>query len=266
MDNDNEEIDYYDIKIVDSAESEELKELEESEETKIDTLSLYKKKKKNMYFDEELVKHLLVDVYQPTLVYGINEKGKRVCISRENADREAEKEIMSNLLLIANAIINKYSYWRFAEVDDLQAECLKAMYSYLPNFKVSKGTAFNLFSIICKRHLLNYTLKQKNHRLTADIDICQDVEVKEQTSYDLFFEDIERTFLEIIDRHYIKEKRKKYIELTSILMEYLDKNKKIVGKNDLISAFREYGYKSSDYKKFIEEMSKYRETFEMLCQ
>ena len=48
MDNDNEEIDYYDIKIVDSAESEELKELEESEETKIDTLSLYKKKKKNM--------------------------------------------------------------------------------------------------------------------------------------------------------------------------------------------------------------------------
>ena len=49
-------------------------------------------------------------------------------------------------------------------------------------------------------------------------------------------------------------------------MEYLDKNKKIVGKNDLVSAFREYGYKSSDYKKFIEEMSKYREAFEMLCQ
>ena len=46
----------------------------------------------------------------------------------------------------------------------------------------------------------------------------------------------------------------------------LDKNKKIVGKNDLVSAFREYGYKSSDYKKFIEEMSKYREAFEMLCQ
>lgn len=236
--------------------------LEEDDDDKYDILSnLGKGKKKNMYFDEEAVKHLIIDVYQPSLKYEIDQDGKKVCVDRTGADKEVEKEIMANLLLIANAIINKYSYWRFDSVEDLQSECLKAMWYYLPNYVPGKGTAFNLFSILCKRHLLNFTLKNQKHRLTADIDICPDAENKEELNYDIFFEDLENTFLNIIDRHYLKEKRKKYIELTSILMEYLDKNKKIVGKNDLISAFREYGYKSSEYKAFIEEISKYKEDF-----
>ena len=44
-------------------------------------------------------------------------------------------------------------------------------------------------------------------------------------------------------------------------MEYIVKNGKIVGKNDLLSAFKEYGYKSAEYKKFIEEIMKYKEEF-----
>ena len=72
---------------------------------------------------------------------------------------------------------------------------------------------------------------------------------------------MESNFLKIINEHYVKDKRKKYIELTSILMEYLDKNRTIVGKNDLISAFREYGYKSSDYKEFISDMKQYEKSF-----
>lgn len=238
-------------------------EKEEVDEKRFDILSNLSKgkKKKNMYFDEELVKHLILDVYQPSLIYGIDEKGKRVCVDRTKADKEVEKEIMANLLLIANAIINKYSYWRFDSVDDLQSECLKAMWYYLPNFQETKGTAFNLFSILCKRHLLNFTLKNQKHRTTADIDIQPNTQAKDDLNYNLFFEDLEKTFLDIIDRNFVKEQRKKYIELTSILMEYLVKNKKIVGKNDLIASFREYGYKSSDYKKFIEDMSKYKSLF-----
>lgn len=214
----------------------------------------FKKKTPNNYFDEERVKHLIVDVYQPSLVYDDNGK----IISR---DIEAEEEILQSLLLIVRAIINKYMYWRFDSVEDLEAEGLSACWKYLPRYVPGKGTAFNLFSILCKMDLLNYTLKMKRHRLTADIDICPDIEQKQETNYDLFFEDLEVTFLKIIDEHFIKEKRKKYIELTSILIEYLVKNKNIVGKNDLFSAFREYGYKTTDYKAFIEDMMQFKDQF-----
>ena len=104
----------------------------------------------------------------------------------------------------------------------------------------------------------------KKHRLTADIDICPDVQERQETNYNLFFEDLEATFIKVIKENYEGETQKKYIELTSILMEYLDKNKNIVGKNDLFSAFRAYGYKTTDYKNFIEEMSKYKNEFKQL--
>lgn len=234
---------------------------EEIEEKSVNVLKGLSKGKRNMYFDEEYVKDLIVNKYQPFLDYGIDEKGKKVCVSRERVSKEVEKEIMGNLLLIANAIINKYRYWQFEPIEDLQSEALQAMWKYLPKFTPGKGSAFDLFSIISKRHLLGYTLKNYKHRITGDIDICFDVSTPDVVNYNLFFEDLERVFLNIINRHYLRDQRKKYIELTSILMEYLDKNKKVVGKNDLLSAFKEYGYKSTEYKKFIEEMSKYKEEF-----
>lgn len=244
----------------DDGEEEDIKKNSKS------ILNEFTKQKKNMYFDEEKVKDLLVNKYQPYLEYGINEKGKRVCISREKAPKDIEKEIMGNLFLIANAIINKYHYWRFESLDDLQAEALKAMWMYLPNFVPGKGSAFDLFSIICKKCLLNFTLKGYRHRLPTDIDVCFDVAAPNHINYNIFFDNLEKTFLSIINKNYIGKKRKKYIELTSILMEYLVKNEKIVGKNDLLSAFKEYSYKSTDYKKFIEEISQFKDEFYQLIK
>ena len=245
-------------------EDEELIEAPEKE-GKNEILDSLAKSKKNMYFDEELVKDLIVNQYQPYLEYGFNEKGKKICIDREHAPKEVEKEIMANLLLIANAIIFKYRFWRFDEIDELRAEALQAMWKYLPNFVPNKGSAFDLFSIICKRHLLNFTLKNYKHRITTDVDVCYDVSAKEEVNYDIFLSDLENLFLNIINRHYLREQRKRYIELTSILMEYLVKNKKVVGRNDMMSAFKEYGYKSTEYKKFIEEISKYKNEFYQLA-
>lgn len=245
---------YEDEESDDSSDENSNSELDESHSL----LNNLKTKKKNMYFDEELVSGLLLE-YQSYLEYGINEKGKRVCLSREKAPKDIEKEIMANLLLIANAIINKYKFWRFENIEDLRMEAMKAMFAYLPNFVPGKGTTFNLFSIICKDDLRNYTLKNYKHRITEDIDCHFDISSPKELNYNLLFDTIESKFLEIIDHHYLRDKRKKYIELTSILMEYLDKNKKVVGKNDLASAFKEYGYKTTEYKKFIEEMSKYKD-------
>ena len=239
-------------------DEEDLKEEEELKKEESNTsFSINLPSKKNNYFDEERITHLIVDVYQPSLVY--DENGK---IIKRNL--EAEKEILAALLLIVRAIINKYMYWRFDSVEDLEAEGLSACWKYLPKYTPGKGTAFNLFYIICKIDLLNYTIKMKKHRLTADIDICPDVQERQETNYNLFFEDLEATFIKVIKENYEGETQKKYIELTSILMEYLDKNKNIVGKNDLFSAFRAYGYKTTDYKNFIEEMSKYKDEFKQL--
>lgn len=239
-----------------SSDSEE--EMEDKLPSILDSL---KSKKKGMYFDEELVNELIVNKYQPMLDYEINEKGKKVCISREKVSKEVEKEIMANLYLIANAIINKYRYWRFEPLEDLQAEAMKAMWYYLPNFKPGKGSVFDLFSIICKRHLLNFTLKNYKHRITGDIEVCYDVSSQPSTNYPIMFDTLEKIFLEIINKHYIGKKRKSYIELTSILMEYIVKNGKIVGKNDLLSSFKEYGYKSAEYKRFIEDLMRYKNEF-----
>lgn len=258
---DENEIDDMDEVYEESEDPDELKEKEETEKIyDINSKNIpfefrtNKKHNKNMYFDNAKVEDLIVNVYQPSLVY--DENGKII-----SKNEKAEKEIMVNLFSIANAIINKYSYWRFDSVDELQAECLAAMWKYLPKFTPGKGTAFNLFSILCKRHLLNYTLKNQKHRLTADIDICTDVKNIDEEHYNLFFEDLENNFLKIIDSHFVKAKRKRYTELCAVLMEYLYNNRNIVGKNDLLSAFREYGFKSSDYRKFILDMKKYETSF-----
>lgn len=257
-----ENIDYDNFNYESSEDEELVEENSELDETH-SLLNNLKTEKRNMYFDEELVSNLILE-YQKHLEYGLNEKGKRVCTSRKNAPKDVEKQIMANLLLIANAIINKYKFWMFEPVEDLQMESLKAMFAYLPNFVPGKGTAFNLFSIICKDDLRNYTLKNYKHRITEDIEVHYDISAPKELNYDLFFDSLEAEFLEIINHNYVGNKRKKYIELTSILMEYLDKNKKIVGRNDLMSSFKEYGYKTTDYKKFIEDISKYKKEFYQL--
>lgn len=242
-------------------EEDYMEDVSEAEEETPSALDELKSSKKGMYFDEELVKGLIANDYQPYLDYEINEKGKKVCISRERASKEVEKEIMANLYLIANAIINKYRYWRFEPLEDLQAEALKAMWYYLPNFTPGKGSVFDLFSIICKRHLLNYTLKNYKHRITGDIEVCYDISSPQDTNYNILIDNLEKKFLETINRHYIGKKRNKYIELTSILIEYIIKNRKIIGRNDLLSAFKEYGYKSNEYRAFIDDISKYKDEF-----
>ena len=42
-------------------------------------------------------------------------------------------------------------------------------------------------------------------------------------------------------------------------MEYVKKNRIIIGKNDLFSTFREYGYKTNDYKKIIADIEPFKD-------
>lgn len=215
------------------------------------------KKEKNMYFDNEYVTDLITK-YQKSLVI---KDGKII-----KADRKLETEIVANLMLIVNAIINKYSLWRFDELENLQAEAITECWKYIPNFDTSKGTCFNLFSLICKYHLIGYTLKEHKNRQNADVDIHPELESREEFNFTFFLESLEQFFIEKINTHF-KDKKEKYLELTAILMEYLDKNGgQVLGKNDLFSAFRSYGYKLSDYKNFIKDMEQFKNEFYELAR
>ena len=85
-------------------------------------------------------------------------------------------------------------------------------------------------------------------------------------NFTFFLESLEQFFIEKINTHF-EDKKEKYLELTAILMEYLDKNGgQVLGKNDLFSAFRSYGYKLSDYKNFIKDMEQFKNEFYELAR
>lgn len=222
------------------------------------------KKVGNNYFPNDYVTNLILE-YQKTM---------KVTDDKIIGDKRLEYKIMAELEKLALAIINKYCYWKhcsekYCSMDDLMQECLKVAFQNIPKFNAEyivdeetkkKTSAFNFFSLIFKMHLLSFTVKGKKNRGTADVDEFYDV-VEERTSvnYDMFFMDLEKTLFRVINENYVKQKRKKYLDLASILLDYLVKTKAFVGKNDLLSWVRGYGYKTNDFKEFTNEMQKYKE-------
>lgn len=209
---------------------------------------------KGFYFDEDYFADLVLNHYLPSIKK--DENGNII-----SSDKTLEKEVLANMLLIVNAVINKYGIWRFEKFEILQSEGLAECWRSLPTFDPSrKKKFFHFLSLVTKYHLINLTKKDKEMRETADIAIQPDLEGRYNVGNEFFFEDMERELFNIIDEKFPQEdKHDKYIDLASILMEYLRENKMIVGKNDLLSIFREYGYKTSDYKKFIADIEPYKQ-------
>ena len=220
----------------------------------------HKSTQKNMYFDEEYFEDLVLNHYLPSIKR--DEEGN--IISR---DVELEKEVLANILLIVNAVINKYGIWRFEKWDVLQnegvSECWRALETFDPS---RKKKFFHYLSLVAKFHLVNLTKKDKESRKAADVDICPELESKSYSDDDIFIDDLETTLFDIIDFNFEDNpKHDKYIDLASILMDYIKKNRQIVGKNDLYSTFREYGYKTNDFKNFIADLEPYKDELYSLC-
>lgn len=217
------------------------------------TLKTTHKAPKGMYFDEDYFADLVINKYLPTIKR--DENGKMI-----SSNKVLEKEVLANILLVVNAVINKYGIWRFGKIEVLRSEGLAECWRSLPTFDPSrKKKFFHFLSLVAKYHLINLTKKDKEMREAADIAIQPNLESIFCVKNEFFFEDMERVIFDIIDEHFPeKEKHDKYIDLASILMEYIRENQMIIGKNDLFSTFREYGYKTSDYKKFIADIEPYK--------
>ena len=225
-----------------------------NDESLFNSLKTTHKAPKGMYFDEDYFADLVINKYLPTIKR--DENGKII-----SSDKVVEKEVLANMLLVVNAVINKYGIWRFGKIEVLRSEGLAECWRSLPTFDPSrKKKFFHFLSLVTKYHLINLTKKDKEMREAADIAIQPNLESNICVKNEFFFEDMECVLFDIIDEHFPeKEKHEKYIDLASILMEYVRENKMIIGKNDLFSTFREYGYKTSDYKKFIADIEPYKQ-------
>jgi hypothetical protein len=205
---------------------------------------------KNYYFDEESFQKML-------------RKYKRVTKMKDNKvlckDLELEERMVKEIEKIVNAIIIVHRYYVFEDYDDLKQHALNACYLNFLKFSPDKGTSYNYFSIISKISLLNFTTRRKKHRNHSNIEDCLELEHIEPLNYDLFFDDLENTLFGVIDENYIGKKRIEYVKIASIILDYLRKTKKFIGKSDLYAWGRSFGIKNNNIREFVKEMNTFRE-------
>jgi len=205
-------------------------------------------KKARNYFDEASFQVMLKQ-YQDTTTM----RDKVAIIKDEVLEQKLVKEITK----IVNAIIIVYRYYIFEDYDDLKQHALQACYTNFMKFNPKKGTCFNYFSIISKISLLNYTDRRKKHRNHQDIEDQIHLQGSDYTNYEAVFDRLENTLFEIIDENYLGNKRKKYVRIGSLIIDYLRKTKKFISKSDLYSWCRSYGIKNTDVRGFVNEMKKF---------
>lgn len=211
--------------------------------------SEHKSQEKGNYFDEGYFYDLVVNQYLPQL--------------KENkVSKKLENEVLAQIKLIVDAVINKYGIWRFEDKEILMSEGVAECWRALPTFDTTKGKKwFHFLSLVSKYHLINLTKKEKISRETADIEIQPDLQSEDYNIDPFRLENFENELFDIIDENFKEEdKHSRYTDYASILIEYIKENQAFIGKNDLLSFFRQYGVKSSDFKKFISDIEPYRST------
>jgi hypothetical protein len=214
-------------------------------------------KDKRMYFNEKEFQHYLRE-YQEAVVYidGVP----------KSTNRKAELYITKAVMEIINRIISIYRYHAFEERDDLKQQAFLACYGNFHKFDVSKGSCFNYFSIIAKISLLNYTLRKKKHRGHSDIEEALDLESISHFDHGNFLNDLENKLYRIIDENFLNKRRKRYQQITSVIVEYLRTTVVFVGKTDLYSYARAFGIKNTEIRSFVNDINKKENIFQHFSQ
>jgi len=207
-------------------------------------------KKNNNYFDEEKVTNWIFE-YQKTAIIERDSEGNEKVIWK---DKHLENLITNEITKIVKAIIQIYRYYIFEPYEDCLQHGLMSCYTNYLKWKPEKGTAFNFFSIISKRSLLNYTERRQKHRNNADISEIVDFQHKE-FNFDDFVENLKHNLISTINSNFLGNKRKKYLQIAMVLTEYLNKTKKFISKTDFYSCARTYGIRSIDIREFIKDMT-----------
>ena len=212
-----------------------------------------KKKSKNNYFNEEQAKEWIFKL-QETAKFGEDRDGLPILVWKDTA---IEHKITVEVLKVVKAVIQVYRDYIFEPYDDCVQHGIMNCYQNYFKYHPSKGSAFNFFSIIAKRSLLNYTDRRKKHRNHSDISEQVGIKARKHLNFDYFLDDLQKTLVSIVSENYEGKKKVMFLKITAILCDYLFKTKKFIGKSDFYTWCRSYGIRSIDVREFIKEMNEH---------
>lgn len=132
-----------------------------------------------------------------------------------------------------------YSFWRYAEMDDLIQEGRMALITSIhkQQWDPKKGSIFNFFSTVVSKNLMNFTTKQnRNMRYKSNTDISKlynnnNLIYKQDMDKSMILNDVMGMLLRFF------EGKKKFEDLTILLMQYFNINS---GKRFIKKHFIQY--------------------------
>lgn len=160
--------------------------------------------------------------------------------------QQLREEIMGHVKDVVNGIIFRHKFTAFDNYDDLMQEAMLASVVALDRFDPNKGTAFNYFSLVAKKALTYYTLKNKKNRNNHSID---DFTMYLSANTEITDFDIENLVNQL--RCYFKESKLKRLQpLNDILENYLKKKRRF-NKRDFFRFAKSFGFSQNLIRKYL---------------
>lgn len=127
-----------------------------------------------------------------------------------------------------------YSFWRYAEMDDLMQEGRMAILSSIhkKQWNPAKGTIFNFFSTVVSKNLMNFTTKQnRNLRYRSDADITR------------LYNNQSLAYRHDMDKHMV------FNDVIGMLLKFFEGKKKLEGLTILLAQY----YRVNSGKRFVKK-------------
>lgn len=185
----------------------------------------------------------------------------RTYLIEENATTRQvlRDDILSHVKDIINGIIFTHKFTAFEPYDDLLQEASLACLIALERFNPDKGTAFNYFSLVAKKSLTYYTLKNRKNRNNYPIDDFAFYLHNQDELTDL---DIE-SLIDQLRIYFTDSKYKKLAALNDILEKYL-KQKRKFNKRDWFKFSKSFGFSQNLIRKYLKVVCENKkEVYEM---
>lgn len=164
----------------------------------------------------------------------------------EETKSHLKDQIMLKVQKIVNGIIFTHKFTAFEHYDDLMQEAMLACIVALERFDPDKGTAFNYFSLVAKKSLTYFTLKNKKNRNNHSLDDFSFFLTHQDELVDF---DIE-ILVNQLRTYFTENKYKKLQPLNDILENYLKKKRKF-NKRDFFKFAKGFGFSQNLIRKYL---------------
>ena len=177
------------------------------------------------------------------------------------------EKILVEVSKVVNGIIFTHKFTIWEPYDDLFQEAMeasiKALEKFNPNYITGAGkkaTSFNYFSLVAKRCLKFYTIRNRKFRENSQIEDYTESLTSTEDVDELNETIISDDFIQQLNEVFSDQKVKKLAPLVDILKEYLQK----IGhfnKRDFFRFSKSYGWSPNLIRKFLKIIRESRDVF-----